>query len=182
MSERGFTLIEVMVAITVFTLVMIAAGGSFISAQYSWQRQRVTLDNIQRSRWAMDFISNEIRQAGNIFEGPESFAGESIDVLRFERDTDGNPDNGSEITVRYWRGNGYNLGDRDKLYRGEGTGLGLANGNRQELADFVVDNPEETPGNPYSIFDESAGVVTIWLTVERDNRTYTMKTKVRSRN
>jgi prepilin-type N-terminal cleavage/methylation domain-containing protein len=183
--RRGFSLLEVMVAVTVFTLVMIAAGGSFISVQRAWLIQRGTIDRIQNARWAMELMSNEIRHSTASGGWGDITVQNNGRTLRVGIDTDG--DNVPDTRVVYWRGStssdaivdGYS----DYLYRGVGNNSSQAYPTRQQLANFVVDNPiNPLTGNPYPIFEESGGIVTIRLTVERDSRSYTLRTQVRPRN
>lgn len=164
-KTRGFTLVEVTVAITVFALVMIAAGGSFISIQQSWQRQKSAIERIQNARWAMGFMSNEIRGGGD-------FTVVSADRAQFDLPT-------GEM-VWYWRGDAGTYGDSRIIYRGVGAGLGVANGNRQELANFIVDNPS---GN--AIFRQHPSISNLYiieLTVEKNNKQYTLRSQVSPRN
>lgn len=188
MSKPGFSLIEVLLGITVFSLVVIAAGGSFISVQDSWKKQRAAIERIQNVRWALEFMAGEISQGGN---ADDRGLGIVPELLRFEIDTDG--DNSSDARVWYWRGNtqGANdFGRPDTLYRGVDASLlaGLrpsliaANANRQELANFIVDNPNETPRNPYPIFEINGGLIRIWVTSQTEGRSYTLRTQVRPRN
>jgi prepilin-type N-terminal cleavage/methylation domain-containing protein len=181
-NRKGFTLIEIMVALVVFAVIIAAAGSIFTSVQQSWQRQREIVDLVQNVRWALEFIVREVRQAGNVEVTSKSIGGESTNVLRFEL-----PPGGPANRVWYWRGNGGGLGDRDKIYRGRGANIVVANSNRQELANFIVTNPS---GNSIFDYDYSGRVVTIELTVRPDpnqpvgigNQDYTLRSRVRPRN
>ncbi|OGX26658.1 MAG: hypothetical protein A3J51_00445 [Omnitrophica WOR_2 bacterium RIFCSPHIGHO2_02_FULL_45_21] len=164
-NRNGFTLIEVMVAITVFSLVIIAAGSVFISISQSWQRQRSAIELLQNIRWTMELMTNEIRQGGN-------FTVVSGDRVQFEFSP-----GGPTRRVWYWRGDGGTYGQTQIIYRGAGAGLGAANGNRQELANFIVDN---SSGNP--IFALAGGRVTIELTASKESKSYSLRTQVRPRN
>jgi len=165
MSKRGFTLIEVMVAVTVFALVMTTISGILLLVQQGWQRQKTDLDLLQNARWAMDFMISEIRQGGNITILPP-------DRLHIELDTDGN--NIADTRVWYWRGDAGNYGDSSVIFRGTGVNLDTANNNRQELANFIVDNPS---GN--NMFNSG---LFIELTTAKETRTYTLRSQVRPRN
>ncbi|MFH0790310.1 MAG: prepilin-type N-terminal cleavage/methylation domain-containing protein [Candidatus Omnitrophota bacterium] len=187
---KGFTLLETLVAITVFVFIVAAAGGTFSSIQQAWRKQKAAVNLVQNARWAMEFMDNEIRQGGTVtFPGPLP-AGRAI---RFQ------PYPGTTPLVWYWRGNGGGTGNTDILYRGTGVAFAAANANRQELANFVVNNPDvvnngtgllPSDGLPDRIFRLSNNVVCLELTlrpipaqpVGRENRDYNIKTQVRPRN
>jgi len=180
MDKKSFTLIEIMVAIVVFALVMIGAGGVFISIQQSWQTQKSISDALRDACWAVKFICNECRHTTTT----SSPAWTRVQIqsggerLLFGKDTDG--DNSPDTRIWYWRGNGGILGDRDKIYRGTGTSLlgpSGANSNREELVNFIVNNPS---GN--SIFSESGGILTVEITTSVNNKSYTLRSEARVRN
>ena len=72
---QGFSLVEILVSLTVFGLVMAAAGVAFISIYKNWQRQRDYLQCIENARWAMEFMTNEIRKGGGTIGKDASFGG-----------------------------------------------------------------------------------------------------------
>ena len=161
----GFTLLEVMVAVAVFSLVMTGISGVLLSIQQGWQRQKAGLDLVQNARWSMEFMVNEIRQGGNLVPG----AG---DRLQFEL-----PSGDGSNRIWYWRGDGGNYGNMSMMFRGRGADLGNANDNRQELANLIVDNPS---GN--NIFKLIGDLLTIELTTNKEGRNYTLRSQVRPRN
>jgi Tfp pilus assembly protein PilW len=171
-SRKAFTLVEILIGLATFGLIMTAVVGILYNIQWGWQRQRDDLICVDNTRWAMEFMGTELKQAGNVTT-PAS------DRVKFDLDTNG--DNAPDTTVWYWRGNsasdGSGLGDSTYLYRGVGNGIGQAKAVRQQLANFVTDNPS---GN--NIFSQSGGVVTIELTTQKGTRSYTARTEVRPRN
>ena len=64
-KKNGLSLIEVMVALTIFSASMAAASGVFVAIQDAWRRQKTTIELIQNGRWAMEFMTNEIRTASS---------------------------------------------------------------------------------------------------------------------
>ncbi|MFH1768625.1 MAG: prepilin-type N-terminal cleavage/methylation domain-containing protein [Candidatus Omnitrophota bacterium] len=190
---KSFTLVEVMIALTVFALVITGAGNTFFFMIEAWARQKNGVDLVQNTRWAADFLSGEIRQAGNI-DDTSPFIG-ITNICSCELDRDGNFMNGPEIRVWYWRGfsvGSNNYGDPDKLYRGADNNpieagrqqsFIEADQNRRELANFIVDNPiDGGTGSPYPIFDQSGGITQFWLTVSLDSKSYTLRSQIRGRN
>lgn len=201
--KSGFTLLEVMVAIAVFALVVASTGGVFVSVQRSWRKQRAALNLIQNSRWAMEFMSNQVRHT--TVTGSPGWARAQItgggDRLSIGLDT--NADETADTRVWFWRGNTVSdatgLGDRTYIYRGVGANIGAAYGTRQQLANFIVDNQDlvdNTTGLPPAdglvdpVFILNNGLITIELTlrpnptvaVGTENRNYALITQTRPRN
>jgi prepilin-type N-terminal cleavage/methylation domain-containing protein len=175
-SRKGFSLLEVLVAVTVFGLVVAAAAGTFASMQQAWRKQKSAIGLVQNSRWALEFITNELRQGGTV-----TISG-GFQRLQF-RPFPGPP----TAFVWYWRGNGGGLGTATIIYRGTGANIAAANGNRRELANFIVfPNPS---GNNIFI-NAGGGLYTIELTLRpqptqpagRENRNYVLSTQARPRN
>ena len=63
-KQHGFTLIELMVAVSIFFFVIAAIYESFLSQQHVSLIQAQVSDMQQNARLAMDFLSKEIRMAG----------------------------------------------------------------------------------------------------------------------
>lgn len=193
--KKGFSLLEVLVALAVFGLVMAAAAGAFSSIQQAWRKQRNTIDLVQNARWAMEFMANEIREKNSIFdpEGVPERLFLSPNPLSWPPSSD---------IVWYWRGDGTVYGNTSAIYRGTGETISIANGNRQELTNFIVDNTLDLMNNswgsltadglPDPIFFHFYGndPATITLTVRprpdqpvgRENRDYVLRMRVRARN
>lgn len=170
--KKAFTLVEVLIGLATFGLIMTAVVGILYNIQWGWQRQRDDLLCVDNARWAMELMGTELKQAGNVTT-PAS------DRVKFDLDTNG--DGAPDTTVWYWRGNNTSdsngLGDQTYIYRGIGNGIGQAVAVRQQLANFIINNPS---GN--NIFSQSSGVVTIEVTTQKGTRSYTARTEVRPRN
>ena len=174
---RGFSLLEVLVAVTVFGLIIAAAGGTFSAIQQSWRMQRNAIDLVQNSRWAMEFMANEIRPGG----APAAIqpGGTGIGFQPYP----GPP----TAWVWYWLGDGAGLGNANTIYRGTGASLPAAAAilPRKELANFIV-----PPVGNVIFTDAGGGLYTIQLTLRpqptlpagRENRNYALQTQVRMRN
>ncbi len=174
MRRSSFTLIEVLIAVTVFGLVIVASSSTFVLVFNAWQRQKTSLDLLKDLSWTTEFITNEVKLAAasgahrlRTFHNGERLA--------FWIDTDG--DNLYDTRIWYWRGNGAGYGERDILYRGEGDLLSSANLVRQEMTENLADNPS---GN--NIFSVSSGLLTIEITLAKGSKRYTLRTKIRARN
>ena len=61
---RGFSLIEMLVSVAVFTVVMAAVFGLLISSQQRHQAETEVLDTFQGARQAMDLIVRDLHSAG----------------------------------------------------------------------------------------------------------------------
>lgn len=177
---RGFTLVEIVVALTVFAILIVGAGGLFTSVRNGWRIQKTNLELVQNERWAMEFMTNEIRYS-TINANPgwmqvQDFGGGSR--LRFGIATTGG---GMQV---YYERQGSVLQRCSRMGSGNCAGF-------QELANFIVDNPDLVDnddgsplpdGQPDPIFIEDGGIVTVTLTVEKDNKRYTLRSRVRPRN
>lgn len=200
-GRKGFTLLEVLVAIAVFALIVTASAGTFATIQQAWRKQRNTIDLAQNARWAMEFMANEIRHttAGGGWGDIAILAGGR--GARLGIDADG--DSVVDTRVVFWRGNTASdttgQGHQNYLYRGIGNNIAPAYPTRQQLANFIVNNPDlvnNATGLPPSdgaidpVFILNGGLLNIELTVRprptslvgRENRDYTLRTQVRVRN
>lgn len=156
--HQGFTLVEVTVVIAVLAITMITVSGIFAAVQRNWQIQRTDLDLILNSRWAIEFMSNEIRQAtANSLSVSNN--GNQLN-FSFDPEGDGLPPFQS---VQYIR---------------SGPVLGR-NSTNQILCNFLADNPN---GNALFQWDPAIGLLSIELTVTSNNRNYALRTQVRPRN
>ncbi len=193
---KGFSLLEVLVAITVFAFIVTATSGVFVSLQHAWRRQRAMVALLQNGRWATERMAYEIMEGGNVSDNPGGIA-----VGRGARFR---PYPGPPTSFAcYWRGDAASdavaQGDSSFLYRGDGNNINQAYLNRQQLANFVVDNPDlvdnatglpPPDGSIDPVFINNAGLLTIELTFRpiptqpagRENRNFTLRTQVRVRN
>lgn len=181
-NKKGFSLIEVLVSLAVLGLIFAGAAGAFSSVQQAWRAQRNAIDLVQNSSWALERMVNEIRQGWDVSLLPPAWSppftlGRIISFYPFF---------GVMYRVWYWRGNGGSAGSVNILYRGFGPDFALANTFREELANLIVDNSSAN-----QIFvNPGPKLYTIELTVRprptlptgRENRDYTLRTKVRPRN
>jgi prepilin-type N-terminal cleavage/methylation domain-containing protein len=192
LTKHGFTLIEILVALTIFATIVVSVTGVLISIRCSWKKQQAAIDLIQHSRWAMEFTCNELRQGSTPAVGIVSVVTQTLSFM-----------NASGAKVWYWRGPPKGPladGNTTILFRGiDGPGDGVdnaieaadpqslqdANTNRQEMTGFVVDN---TSGN--NIFTLAGGLCTIELTLRPNpgspvgtgNHDFTLRSQARARN
>ncbi len=105
-NERGFTLVELLVAVAVLAIVLTAVLSLQDSAQYSYLFMAGRVDAQQNARIAIDRLTRELRTGGRLpgAVGPAFVAAAGCDV--------GTPDitviyindqtPAQEVTVRYW--------------------------------------------------------------------------------
>lgn len=178
-----------MVSLVVFALVMTAMGSAFYKTYKDWQRQRDYNLVFENARWAMEFMSNEIRTAADDdikdnAEGPLA----NHELLYFNVSLSGSGT--ANDRIYYFRGDSSFGASPYVLYRsavGKNDDLDDAKPLRKELCRFVVDgtdiyNVSSCTGNNCT--------VAINLTVrprpdqpERPgNRNYSFRAKIRPRN
>jgi type II secretory pathway pseudopilin PulG len=177
---KAFSLVEILVSLTVFAIFMIIVQSALYGVYKDWQRQRDNLQCIKDAQRAMEFMANEIRKARNtetaLLPGL-STPGFAIKI--------GIP-SGDDIC--YWRGDDDQYGNQTFLYRATKpniNNLDQVKDIKQQFASFIVDNPSTSP-----IFEINNGLVNITLTVRPDparpegtgNLNYSLTTSVRPRN
>ena len=90
---KGLTLVELMVAVAILSLVSIAVSSLYLNSQKSYYYLQGSAQNMQEARYAIDVLSRDLRTAVSI-----SVAGE--DNVTFVGDYDGN---GTTETISYSR-------------------------------------------------------------------------------
>ncbi len=104
---RGFTLVELLVALLLFSLLLLALYRFFLGHLYTLRSQSVRLDTLEYARAVMDLMSRDIRQAGyNPLASPACgrVVVAEADCLAFEADTDEPPDgncSGGDESITY---------------------------------------------------------------------------------
>jgi len=95
-TERGFTLIELMVSIAVSAIVLAAITATFISQSRSYDTQEQINGMQQGARAAMDMITREVRMAGYNTNATLTFDGITYDTtqIRVQANLDGDGDTG----------------------------------------------------------------------------------------
>lgn len=103
-ATRGFTLIEIMIAMAIGTLVMAAVVDTFVTQRKSYDLQEQITEMIQSARISMDMMSREVRMAG-YNPAAASFDAIPYDATKLEvradRNGDGDPDDPDE-TIAYF--------------------------------------------------------------------------------
>ncbi|MFH1771696.1 MAG: prepilin-type N-terminal cleavage/methylation domain-containing protein [Candidatus Omnitrophota bacterium] len=185
--KKGFTLLEIMVALTVFTLVISAAGSIFVSVDRAYKKQVDSVELIQNLRWALEYMANEIRYSAVSSNPGWASLGVIANgrTLRFGIDT--NSDNDPDTWVEYSR----ESNTLSRRWRDHPAGGGW--GPYQEIANYIVDNPDLLDnsngfglpdGRADPIFMQSGNddLLTIELTAQKDNLVYTKRVRVKPRN
>ncbi|MDD2702684.1 MAG: prepilin-type N-terminal cleavage/methylation domain-containing protein [Candidatus Omnitrophica bacterium] len=153
-EREGFSLVEILVSLTIFSVMILVAGGVLHKVLIDWSRQRDYFDCVQNARASMSFMVNEVRNAKKNSVSVEN-SGASIRFLWAGQTSNSD-------RVWYWIGNqdddGTSRGDKTILYRGTGTNLNSAYDERTELANFVANAEIGT-----DVFDRSGDEVTITL-------------------
>jgi type IV pilus assembly protein PilW len=120
-SNRGFTLTEILVAMTISGFVIAAIYSTYYSQQKSYTAQEQVAQMQQNLRGAIYHIGREIRMAGY---DPTGGAGARIenaatDSIRFTKDEDGNGTiSGTTEDITFSLGDGNGDGDNDLLING----------------------------------------------------------------
>lgn len=65
-NQRGYTLIELIISISIMTILLILVFSSLFLGVSSFKSFEQELDNTQNCRYAIDYISSEVRRADEI--------------------------------------------------------------------------------------------------------------------
>ena len=136
-GARGFTLIEVMLAILLLAVLLAAAFGGIRSAVKGMHSGEDLMDRTNRLRVAQEFIRHQVSRILPLPFGQERGTGENLlfegkrDLMRFVAPMPGylsnggayvqtlelsNTRNGRQLLVNHWMLNGF---DKDKLNKGD---------------------------------------------------------------
>ncbi len=95
-SERGLTLMEMVVAITIIMIIMVGVVWSFVELLDSHDKARARMEATANARHALEVMSSEFKRARNGTSRFGPFAGQTISVAgggdRFDDDGDGDFD------------------------------------------------------------------------------------------
>jgi len=72
-SRRGFTLLELLLALSIFTLAMAMAGGSLWSILRAWRRGGDMLDSLHYGEYVLSQLEGAVRSAAWFPSKPETF-------------------------------------------------------------------------------------------------------------
>ncbi len=88
-KKNGFTLIELIVAFFIFSVLVVIAGGSFVSA-LSLQRRALNIKRVEENgRFVLELMAREIRVANPIATGNNSCPGAGTSILTFTHPVNG---------------------------------------------------------------------------------------------
>lgn len=172
-NRNSFTLVEVTIVIAVLAIVMVSVAGLFMNVQASWRAQTRSSDLIRDARWAMEFMSNEIRQAITIsLPFQVTLNGNSISFYYNQNGDGAYP----FIQVQYLLSNS----NITRTFRSVSVpGSSPPWQHAQVLTRFVTSNQSS---NPLFGWNASSGLLTIELTLDRYSKRYALRTKIRPRN
>lgn len=92
-AKGAFSLLEMLVAIGIFSLVIIASLGMFVSGRRGFELGGVQIEVEQEARRALDYMSKELRQAGrNKIQAPAEGASSSTIIFEIPYNVDNSPD------------------------------------------------------------------------------------------
>lgn len=87
MKNRGFTLIELIVAVFIFSILVVVAGGTFVGT-LGLQRRALNIKKVEENgRFVLEFVAREVRVANPINAADTGCPGTSI--LAFEHPVNG---------------------------------------------------------------------------------------------
>lgn len=98
-EEKGFTLVEILIAMAVFGIVSAMVVTVFDSFQKGYTSQQVTSDALQKARSALSYMTSEIKIAGLDPSASGKFKVRTASLTEFTYDFDTDPFDGAVNTV-----------------------------------------------------------------------------------
>ncbi|MBU4141964.1 prepilin-type N-terminal cleavage/methylation domain-containing protein, partial [Patescibacteria group bacterium] len=162
-NEKGISLVELVVAVSIFSLVMIAATGIFISAIKA-QKAIIAKQNVANNmRYAMEFMAKEIRMAQVDNTDP---------TLTFN-DGAGNPfNNGDDSTISFFISSGNQI--KYSLFGNKILRTNLTTADTADDDQSISSNEVSITGlnfkiNNWNLTAGPAPLITIFMTAEAKN-------------
>jgi len=124
--KSGFTLIEVMIVVTILSLVMASLAGLFEGGMKSWKRVNTQSELQQNLRFALTNIISDIRKTENVDDNSTS------EVLILQM-----PDTHSANTIEYGLKTDEMLGEHQYNLSGQVLYKRVDNGDREPVANFI---------------------------------------------
>lgn len=91
--KRGLSLLEILVAVGIFSIIIVAAFGVLISGRRAFETGDVQIEVEQEARRAVDYMSKELRQASSVkITAPAEGASGSSVTFEVPYDVDGDGD------------------------------------------------------------------------------------------
>lgn len=112
--ERGMTLVEVVVTVAIMSIVMVIIYSFFVAQSRAMKNQEGTVEMTENGRYAMDFLTREIRTAG--------FLVDRIYAVMLENDC------GRVGNNLGWNGTQFNIGGATAMVDGDNLGTNEIDG------------------------------------------------------
>ena len=143
--SHGFTLVELMIAMAIFSIASAALYASYQAQQNSYHTQEQVSDMQQNLRAALFFIDRDIKMAGYDPREKADAASNANNIahvaeFRFARDTDGDGVIQNGEYVRYALtndANGDGMADGAPCHLGRETGIAPSNSGLEPVADNI---------------------------------------------
>ena len=98
-NSIGFSLVELLTALAISTIIILTIGQAFISHKVSYRAQNGLSQVQQTGRFAIEYVGNDIRRAG--FPGIDEEADPFFEAIVPALSSDGGGNNSDQITLMY---------------------------------------------------------------------------------
>ncbi|SRR6056297_1997120 len=87
-QQSGFTLMEIIVAVSIFVVIIMISGSLYVTAQRSYDFSQDKMELVQNGRVAFDRLSRELRQSVDIATPLASSSNEAEEEILFQNGHD----------------------------------------------------------------------------------------------
>ncbi|MDD4271353.1 MAG: prepilin-type N-terminal cleavage/methylation domain-containing protein [Patescibacteria group bacterium] len=185
-KQPGFTLLEIIVSITLFTIIILLVSEIYLVTQRAYNKNSDTAELTQNARVSLDRITRELRQSTNIIttlpETDDDPDNPPVDQISFQ---DGHDI--SQITyLRYYLDGGNLTRELKAYYFDEEPTVYVA----YNALDQSGEPPEETIINKLTVgeffteleFWGADGLINISFNLNKNQHNFNLRTSIYSRN
>lgn len=181
-NKHGFTLIEVLVAVSIFVIIMMISGSLYVVAQRSYNYSESKMELVQNGRVAFDRISRELRQSVEIATDLATSSQTATQEILFQNGHDT-----EETTYVYYYLDNTDLRRAELAYYfSEAPGVYVKHNSRNEEDDL----PEQTElenkivGEHFRGLDfwQEDNLIQASSTLSQEGKIFHLKTGIYSRN
>ncbi len=180
----GFTLLEIIVSLSLFVIIIILVNTIYITSQRSYNKNSNQAELSQNARGSFDRMSKELRQSSNIITTLPAAESDAVDQIFFQ---DGHDT--SHITYLRYYLNGTDLMRENKAYYFDTDPATYVAYNSLDQGgsppeELIIDGTARVIGEYFNSikFWGSSGIINLKFNLQKNQNSLNIKTSIYGRN